>query len=126
MRSSERLEMTERAAGMMADGRYDVAARILLDEGLRAFPPAMNYLGLLHQLGLGVERSLSTARRLFEDAMAQGYGPAAHNLGSMLMSLATEETSEAVRRDLHRQAKACYRQAAALGFVVADPGWYEE
>ena len=125
IRERERLGITEQAAGMIVDGRYDVAIGILLSEDLRGFPPAMNYLGLLYQSGLGVERSLAKARRLFDDAMAQGYGPAAHNLGTLTILEAEEATGE-LRRELHRLAKACYQRAAALGFVVAGAEWYEE
>ena len=99
--------------------QYSEALAILSPLANSGNADAQGYLGVMYQLGLGVERSGSEAVRWLQKAADQGNGSAAHNLGTIhLCGMPDVAPDRAL-------AKKWYRKAHDLGFVVADNSWYE-
>lgn len=99
--------------------QYGEAVSILVPLAESGNADAQGFLGVMYQLGLGVECDGHEAVRWLRKAADQGNGSAAHNLGTIYMCGMPGIYSN---RDI---AKSWYRKARDLGFVVADKSWYD-
>jgi len=62
-------------------GEYQQAYRLWIPLARENNLKAINYLGIHHYLGLGVEKDFQLARKYFQEAAEQGYPDAQLNLG---------------------------------------------
>jgi uncharacterized protein len=97
-------------AGRVADARGDYAGERAFMEKASALgsAPAMNSLGLIHHVGLGVKQDFAEARRWYEKAVALGNTTAMINLGDLY------ESGRGVKKDF-AAARGWYEKAAAAG-----------
>lgn len=64
-------------------GDYRMARRLWVPLAADGDPAAQNYLGVLHQLGLGVDRDYGQAVKWYRRAALAGHAGAQRNLGTM-------------------------------------------
>jgi uncharacterized protein len=97
-------------AGRVADARGDYAGERAFMEKASALGSAlaMNSLGLIHHVGLGVKQDFAEARRWYEKAVALGNTTAMINLGDLY------ESGRGVKKDF-AAARGWYDKAAAAG-----------
>lgn len=86
---------------------YQTALKVWLAQAEAGDAEAQNYVGEIHQKGLGTAPNPAEAAPWYEKAVAQGNRRAMRNLGYLL------EQGEGVARDVER-ALNLYRQAAGL------------
>jgi TPR repeat protein len=67
----------------MARGQYTLASRFYSADALEGNPAAMNSLGNLYYLGLGIEKNYRRAAELYHQAAAEGHAAAQLNLGHL-------------------------------------------
>ncbi|MEI2614290.1 MAG: hypothetical protein V9G21_04410 [Methylotenera sp.] len=98
---------------------YEKALTLLLPLVQKSDPGALSLLGVMYQLGEGVERDGLKAIELLNKAVDLGDGVAAHNLGTIYgMGMPS------VPQDAKR-SKACYQLAKNMGFQCAPNEFYE-
>ncbi|GEM_PF-5430407 len=111
------MNLAEEITNLTFEERYDEALeklRSVLEQGTAW---AEGLLGVMYHLGRGISRGLEQAEKLMRRAADKGYGPAAHNLGSLMMEY---KMNGAERAD----PMVWYRKAQALGFQVAQDEFY--
>lgn len=109
----------EYGLGKIDAGDYEDAFKILLPYAEDGKIDACSKVGVLYQLGLGVDRNITKAINYLNTAAEQGNGEAAHNLGTLYLSSEPELPNEP------EKSKFWYKKAQELGFEVADKSWYE-
>jgi TPR repeat protein len=105
---------------------YERALSLILPLVEKSVPEALSLLGVMYQLGLGVERDglkalelCLKALELLSKAVDLGDGVAAHNLGTIYgMGMPN------VPQDSKR-SKAYYQLAKSMGFQCAPDEFYE-
>ena len=98
---------------------YEKAFSIINPLVVKDEPAALGLLGLMYQIGMGVDRDLSRAVKLLTSACEKGNGTAAHNLGTIY-----EMGEEEIPKD-HEKSKMYYRKAKELGAQFAPDDFYE-
>ena len=108
-------------AGMVAldSGKPTEAFRVFLEYAQEGNAQAQANLGLLYSLGVGADRDISQAISWLEKAVGQGYGVAAHNLGTLYL---TCEPDLPLDRDKSRKY---FLMAYEIGFIVTSEDFYE-
>ena len=94
-------------------GDYGKALRLLRPLAEAGNPKAQGSLGVLFQLGLGVQRDLAEALKWLRKAAGQGDGLAAHNIGTIYLTGAPEIPNDEAK------SEEWFRRARELGF---EPG----
>ena len=98
---------------------YERALSLILPLVEKSVPEALSLLGVMYQLGTGVERDGLRAVELLSKAVDLGDGVAAHNLGTIYgMGMPN------VPQDSKR-SKAYYQLAKSMGFQCAPDEFYE-
>ena len=100
-------------------GDYQEAFELLIPYAEAGDPVACSKVGVLYQLGLGVQRDIEKAIKFLTTAAEKGNGEAAHNLGTLYLSAEPDFPNEPDK------SKFWYKRAKELGFVVAQNDWYE-
>ena len=105
----------ESALELFVEGKFEectpiIAAEALFGDSVRA----IEVFGLMLQFGLGVERDVSGAVRMFERAVALGSGVAAHNLGTLYQTCGGSEVIN------YKTSNEWFAKAIELGFSVAS------
>lgn len=98
---------------------YEKSLSILLPLVEKEFPAALGLLGVMYQLGDGVERDLNKAVVLLTKAYELGDGTAAHNLGT-IYAMGEDD----IEQDFEK-SKMYYRKAKELGAQYAPDEFYE-
>ena len=98
---------------------YDKAKSILEPLVVAEVPAALGMLGVMYQLGAGVDRNLTKAVELLTKAYELGDGTAAHNLGT-IYAMGEEE----IEKDFEK-SKMYYRKAKEMGAQYAPDEFYE-
>jgi hypothetical protein len=106
----------ENGLKLFAQENYSEAMKILLPAAESGNPLAQSKVGLAYQLGLTGPRNLKNAIKWLTMAADQGFGDAAHNLGTLYL---TCEPDMSVDREKSRQ---WYEKAKTLGFIVGTEG----
>lgn len=75
---------------------------------------SMAAIGLMCQLGLGVDRNIEQAILFLQKAAEEGSGPAAHNLGTLYLTCEPDIPRDPIK------SKFWYERAKSLGFVVGS------
>jgi TPR repeat protein len=101
-------ERLREANGLLKEGRYDEAVRILKPLADAAMPQAQLLLGLTFEAGRGHRKDDVSARRWYEMAAEQRYAPAEFYLGSLQ-----------ARRGERDSARVMFERAAAQAFLPA-------
>ena len=104
---------------LLKNEKYEEAFHILLPIAEGGNAEAQTKVGVLYQLGLGVERNVKNAFYWLEKAAKQGVGEAAHNLGTLYLTCEPDKPSNP------EESKVWYSKAKDLGFIVAPDEWYE-
>lgn len=106
----------EEAITLFNDEKYDLSIGVIKEYAAKGDKEAETCLGFAYQLGLGVTRDINKAADLLESAAKKGSGSAAHNLGTLYLEPALQNSEK---------SKYWYNQAKSLGFTVAPDEWYE-
>jgi TPR repeat protein len=104
---------------LLVKDEYDKALELLKPLVEKNVPVALGLMGLVYQLGWGVERNGKEAVKYFEKAIELGDGGAAHNLGTLYISDVPGVTNDPVK------SKYYYRLAKKMGAQFANDEWYE-
>jgi len=75
-------------------------------------PKALTHLGVMYQLGLGVEKDMMKAVSFYQAAADKGYAPGQYNMGLLLYE------GKAVKQD-YKRAYEMFEKAAKQGHVKA-------
>jgi uncharacterized protein len=103
----------------LSGGDYERACSLLSPLVDKSIPAALSLLGVMYQLGEGVERDGIKAVELLTKAVELGDGVASHNLGTIYgMGM------PGVPQDFEK-SKACYRRAKSMGSQFAPDSFYE-
>ena len=99
---------------------YVKALSLILPLVEKSVPEALSLLGVMYQLGTGVERDGLKAVELLSKAVDLGDGVAAHNLDTIYGMGMPYVPPDAKR------SKACYQLAKSMGFQCAPDEFYEQ
>jgi uncharacterized protein len=102
-----------------SSGDFEKALALLLPLADKLIPEALSLLGVIYQLGDGVERDGIKAIELLTKAVELGDGVASHNLGTIYAM-----GMPGVAQDFEK-SKACYRRAKSMGAQFAPDSFYE-
>lgn len=105
-------EMLKRGLADLEAGNYQDALDTLLPHAEGGVPEAQAAVGLIYQLGLGVDRNIKSAVTWLEQAANQGNGAAAHNLGTLYLTCEPDLPVDADK------SRYWYEKAKHLGFIV--------
>lgn len=97
---------------------YDKALALLLPLAEESIPEALSLLGVMYQLGYGVERDGLKAVEILSKAVDLGDGVAAHNLGT-IYAVGMPDVPQDMKR-----SKACYQLAKSMGVQCAPDEFY--
>jgi len=100
--------------------KYEDAFHVLLPLAKNGNAKAQARVGILYQLGMGVERNVKHAFYWLKKSANQGVGEAAHNLGTLYLTCEPDVASSP------QKSKVWYNRAKDLGFIEAAVEWYEE
>ena len=100
-------------------GNYGLAAELLGPLCEKDIPEALSLLGVMYQLGDGVERDGEKAVQLLMRAVELGQGVAAHNLGTIYSG-----GMPGIKAD-NEKSKFYYRKAKSMGAQFASDEFYE-
>lgn len=103
----------EEALKLLDTGDYETAFGALMPLARQGAIRAQENIGVMYQLGLGVDRNVAEAFRWLIQAAEAGSGVAAHNLGTLY------QTCEPEQRVDSTQSKYWFNRARELGF---NPG----
>ncbi len=99
---------------------YIDAFRCLLPLAEKGNPEAQANIGLMYQMGVGIDRDIRSAVKWLSVAAENGRGDAAHNLGTLYLTCEPELPIS------QEKSKYWYNKAKELGFVVAPDDWYDK
>ena len=102
----------------LVKGDYAEALAILQPYAESGDAEAQSYLGMMYQLGLGIEPNAIEALKFLHLAVEQGRGDAAHNIGTLYLT-----NYPNLPRDVEK-SKYWYRKARKLGFQAANDEFY--
>jgi hypothetical protein len=103
----------------ISDEDYEKALAILNPLVDKSVAGALSLLGVMHQLGLGVEYNGIKAVELLTKAVELGDGVASHNLGTLYAM-----GMPGVPQDFEK-SRFCYRRAKSMGFQCAPDSFYD-
>jgi TPR repeat protein len=106
-------------SGAISEKEYEKALSLLTPLVEKSVPGALGLLGLMYQLGEGVERDGTKAVELLKRAVELGDGVSAHNLGT-IYSMGMPGISQD-----HQLSRQYYRKAKAMGAQFAADEFYE-
>ena len=106
--ASKALLLYESALDALMDGDDATFTKQMQQAGRANFPPALNDLGLMYQMGFKVEKDLNKALGFYQRSANRKYRSAMFNLG--LMHYKGEGTNQS-----YAQANKWFTQAAWLG-----------
>ena len=98
---------------------YEKALSLILPLVEKSVPEALSLLGVMYQLGTGVERDGLKAVEILNKAIDLGDSVAAHNLGTIYGMGMPNVPADAKR------SKDCYQLAKSMGFQCAPDEFYE-
>ncbi len=105
------------ASAAISEERYEMALAILLPLVSKEVSGALGLLGVMHQLGFGVERDGQKAVELLTKVTELGDGTAAHNLGTIYaMGMPGVPQNFELSRQFYRTAKAMEAQFTIESF----------
>jgi TPR repeat protein len=103
----------------LSKGEFEKALSLLSPLADKLIPGALSLLGVMYQLGEGVEMNGIKAVELLTKAVELGNGVASHNLGTIYAM-----GMPGVVQDFEK-SKACYRRAKSMGAQFAPDSFYE-
>lgn len=107
-------EDLEMALKLLEAEDYESSFRLLLPLAHKDMVRAQESVGLMYQIGLGVDRNVDEAFRWLQRAANAGSGVAAHNLGTLY------QTCEPERPIDKGQSEHWFERARNLGFNPGD------
>ncbi len=112
-------QQLKEASDAISNDEFEKALSIICPLADREIPGALSLLGVMYQLGLGVEVNGVKAVKLLTRAVELGDGVAAHNLGTVYaMGL------PGVEQDF-QLSKFFYRKAKEMGAQFTGDSFYE-
>lgn len=103
----------ENALSLFHKENYEGALEMLEPLATEGSAEAQAYLGVMYQLGLGVERNVPEAFQWLTRAAQQGVGFAAHNLGTLHQTCEPDFPAD------FNQSRYWFERARELGFNPA-------
>lgn len=103
-------QFLEDALKLLDSGDYEAAFGALMPLARQGVVRAQENIGVMYQLGLGLNRNVSEAFRWLTQAAKAGSGVAAHNLGTLYQTCEPEHPID------HTQSRYWFNRARELGF----------
>jgi len=116
---SDYADVLTEASDLISTREYQRALALLIPLVEVPVPGALSLLGVMYQLGEGVERNGTKAVELLTKAVKLGDGSAAHNLGTIYgMGMPGIPQN-------HQLSRQFYRKAKAMGAQFANNEFYD-
>ncbi len=116
---SDYADVLTKASALISAREYESALTLLMPLVELPVPGALSLLGVMYQLGEGVERNGPKAVELLAHAVELGDGVAAHNLGTIYAM-----GMPGVPQD-YQLSRQFYRKAKTMGAQFANNEFYE-
>lgn len=100
----------EEALKLLDLGNHEAAFGALMPLARQGIVRAQENIGVMYQLGLGVDRNVAAALGWLKQAAEAGSGVAAHNLGTLYQTCEPERPIDST------QSKYWFNRARELGF----------
>ena len=110
----------DRGFAFLKDEQYVEALACLLPLAEHGDARCQAAVGMMYQMGVGLERNIPLAIKWLSAAAEKGIGEAAHNLGTLFL---TCEPDFPISQE---KSRYWYAKAKELGFVVGTEEWYPE